>query len=130
MQSLIDRCSRPSAPSSACGGTRPAAGIHGEAGGRRPASRPRVAAVPAGRVAGGAAWPSRTGIARSRAAVRMLTRHPGEDEGRRSARRALVTFPHTFADREPGLVPRQGDCPATPPRASGSRSRSRWMARR
>lgn len=35
------------------------------------------------------------------AAVRVLTRHPGSGEEHRSARRALVTFPHTFADREP-----------------------------
>jgi hypothetical protein len=33
--------------------------------------------------------------------VRVLTWHPGADRGKRSARRALVTFPYTFADRKP-----------------------------
>jgi hypothetical protein len=34
------------------------------------------------------------------AGVRVLTWHPGADPKNRSARRALVTFPHTFADRK------------------------------
>src|SRR3954470_20443782 len=35
------------------------------------------------------------------AAVRVLTRPPGGEEGPPSARRALAACPHSFADREP-----------------------------
>ena len=35
------------------------------------------------------------------AAVRVLTWHSGGDRGSRSGRRALVTFPYQFKDREP-----------------------------
>jgi hypothetical protein len=36
-----------------------------------------------------------------KAAVRVLTWHPGADASNRFARRALITFPYTFADRDP-----------------------------
>ena len=35
------------------------------------------------------------------AAVRVLTWHPGDGRATRSARRALVTFPHAFANDDP-----------------------------